>query len=62
MDAKKSLEKIAKSIDSFVTQKFRTEVLPQVLQGIGDPMLKLYLEEVIFDAVVYTRAWHLMLY
>jgi hypothetical protein len=46
---------VVRSIDKFLTEKFRTDILPQILDNVSDPNLKLYLEEVLFEAVVYMK-------
>lgn len=55
VDSKALLTKLVTSIDHFLTDKFKVEILPQILNHVTDPTLKLYLEEVLFDAVVYLK-------
>jgi hypothetical protein len=46
---------IVNSLDVFITNKFKTEVLPQILVKVSDPNLRLYIEEVLYEAVVYMK-------
>ena len=49
------LNKIVLSIDQFLTDKFKTDILPQILANVSDENLRLYMEEVLFEAVVYMK-------
>lgn len=55
VDPKDLLDKIVKSIDKFLTEKFKSDILPQILNNVSDPNLKLHIEEVLFEAVVYMK-------
>lgn len=46
---------IVNSIDKFLTEKFKSDILPQILNSVSDPNLRLYIEEVLFEAVVYMK-------
>lgn len=55
VDPKTLLTLIVNSIDKFLTEKFKSDILPQILNNVSDPNLKLYIEEVLFAAVVYMK-------
>ncbi len=52
---KDSLKILVKSIDRFLTKKFRTEVLTEINKHISDPVLKMYMDEVLLSCVIYTK-------
>jgi len=54
-DAKETLRLIVNSLNGFITQEFREQVLPAILHQIKDPMIRLYMEEVIFGSVIYAK-------
>lgn len=46
---------VVRAIDKFLTDKFRNDILPQILNHVSDPDLRLYIDEVLCEAVVYTK-------
>ena len=54
-DPHETLRLIVLSLDRFITDSFRHQALPDILANIDDPNLRLYLEEVMFEAVVYVK-------
>jgi hypothetical protein len=55
VDPKTLLTLIVNSIDKFLTEKFKSDILPQILNNVSDPNLKLYIEEVLYASVVYMK-------
>lgn len=54
-DPHETLRLMTSSLDRFMTSKFRDEALPLILANIDDANLRLYLQEVLFEAVVYVK-------
>ena len=52
---KDTLRILVKSIDSYITKRFKTEVLFEINKHITDPTLKTYLDEVFLICVIYTK-------
>jgi hypothetical protein len=52
---KDTLRILVKSIDSFLTKKFKAEVLLEINKHITDVTLKTYLDEVFLTCVIYTK-------
>lgn len=55
MDPHETLRLIVNSLDRFITVKFKTDALPIILENISDPNIRLYINEVLFAAVVYIK-------
>lgn len=55
MDPRETLRVIVNALDRFITDKFRTEALPAILDHVSDVNTRLYIEEVLFEAVLYVK-------
>lgn len=55
VDSHALLTLIVQAIDKFLMEKFKTDILPQILNNVSDQNLKLYIEEVLFEAVIYMK-------
>lgn len=49
------LMKIVAALDNYLLHRFEAQVLPVLLSEITDPNLRLYVHEVLYAAVVYTK-------
>ncbi|MFZ7115652.1 MAG: hypothetical protein ACO1G9_09765, partial [Bacteroidota bacterium] len=54
-DSHALLTLIVGAIDNYLTEKFKTDILPQILNNVPDQNLKLYIEEVLYEAVIYMK-------
>ena len=55
VDPRALLTKIVGALDAYMTGRFEAEVLPLALAEVDDPHLRLYLNEVLYPAVVYMK-------
>ncbi len=55
VDPRALLVKIVDALDAYMTGRFEAEVLPLVLAEVDDPNLRLYMNEVLYPAVVYMK-------
>jgi hypothetical protein len=54
-DPRDLLAIVIKVFDKYVDNRFKSEVLPLLLSRVTDPVLKLYLEEVLYPAAVFIK-------
>ena len=55
MDPHETLRLIVRSLDRFVTERLSAEALPRILENVPDANTRRYIEEVLFEAVVYIK-------
>jgi hypothetical protein len=55
MDPHETLRLLVGALDRFITDRFQQEALPRILDNVSDANIRLYIEEVLFEAVRYVK-------